>query len=155
MTATDVHLRLVPSLPGGMLGSRATAQPFRERLEAARKSGAHLVLDFGGHEATQGFVDELVGLLVLRHGRAVISQIEFRGCTSTVRGIVRFVLADRAAQWATSRNSKAVVAGGVTNRLANLPQPKDSSCVSRCPLGSSQDEDGVIQPALHQRDVHK
>lgn len=100
MTTTDVHLRLVPSLPGGMLGSRATAKPFRERLEAAWNSGAHVVLDFGGHEATQGFVDELVGLLVLRHGRTVISQIEFRGCTSTMRGIVRFVLADRAAQHA-------------------------------------------------------
>lgn len=100
---THVHLNLAPSFPGAMLGSRATAQPYRERLETAWKSGAHVVLDFDGHDATQGFVDELVGLLVLRHGRTVISRIEFRGCTSTVQEIVRFVLADRAAQYAQAQ----------------------------------------------------
>ena len=45
------------------------AAPIREELEITlAQVGAEVILDFSGISATQSFVDELVGMLVLRHG---------------------------------------------------------------------------------------
>jgi len=94
------HLSLKECVPGGFLGSRAKAQPIRRDMERVFDAGGEVVLDFAGVEATQSFIDELVGVLILQHGPSLIKRVNFRNCTKSMQGIVRFVLADRAAQYA-------------------------------------------------------
>lgn len=85
---------------GHLVGSRLAAAPLREDLEVAlAQQGAEVVLDFSGITATQSFVDELVGVLVLRHGPDVLARIIFKGCSDDVRAIIEFVAADRCDQY--------------------------------------------------------
>tara|TARA_R100001143_G_scaffold61272_1_gene61758 strand:+ start:384 stop:692 length:309 start_codon:yes stop_codon:yes gene_type:complete len=79
-------------------GIRATAVPYRDQIECALPNADSIVVDFSNHDATQSFVDELVGALVLRHGRPVLSKLIFENCTSQVKAIIRFVVQDRLAQ---------------------------------------------------------
>lgn len=83
-------------------GIRVTAVPYREQVEKALREAQSVTIDFGGYEATQSFVDELVGSLMLRHGREVVAKLVFENCPSEVKGIIRFVVRDRAVQLATS-----------------------------------------------------
>jgi hypothetical protein len=86
-----------------MVGSRMAAAPCREDLEITlAQVGAEVVLDFSGISATQSFVDELVGVLVLRHGPDILSRIVFKGCSDDVRAIIEFVVADRCDQYIKS-----------------------------------------------------
>ncbi|MBU1425225.1 MAG: STAS-like domain-containing protein [Gammaproteobacteria bacterium] len=88
---------------GHMVGSRMAAAPVREDLEITlAQVGAEVVLDFTGISATQSFVDELVGVLVLRHGPDILSRIIFKGCSDDVRAIIEFVVADRCDQYIKS-----------------------------------------------------
>lgn len=82
-----------------MMGRRQTALPLRERIEAVLSCGGEVALDFSGIEATQSFIDELVGVLVLKQGPTVLEQVLFKGCSESVIAIVRFVVADRARQF--------------------------------------------------------
>lgn len=85
---------------GHMVGSRMAAMPVREELEIAlAQAGAEVVLDFSGVTATQSFIDELVGVLVLRRGPDVLSNIIFKSCSDDVRAIVEFVVTDRCDQY--------------------------------------------------------
>lgn len=85
---------------GHLVGSRMAAAPVREELEITlAQVGAEVVLDFSGISATQSFVDELIGVLVLRHGPDILSRIIFKGCSDDVRAIIEFVAADRCDQY--------------------------------------------------------
>lgn len=95
---TEIQLRQIAA--GHMLGIRATAAPIRHRVESAISDGNEVVLNFNGVEATQSFVDEVIGALILRRGPSVLDRLVFQGCSDTVRAIVRFVAADRADQFA-------------------------------------------------------
>jgi len=80
------------------LGMRGSATPFRKQIENQLDGGSSVVIDFSGKEATQSFVDELIGSLVLRRGRAVISQMTFKNCPDDVKSIIKFVINDRFQQ---------------------------------------------------------
>lgn len=82
------------------LGSRPSAVPFRLQLEASLRLGQMVVLDFDGVEATQSFVDELIGVVVLKQGKSVLESVKFRGCSDDMKAIVQFVVSDRARQHA-------------------------------------------------------
>ncbi len=85
---------------GHLVSSRMAAAPVREELEITlAQVGAEALLDFSGISATQSFVDELVGVLVLRHGPDILSHIVFKGCSDDVRAIIEFVAADRCDQY--------------------------------------------------------
>jgi hypothetical protein len=58
-----------------------------------------VALDFSGVEATQSFIDELVGVLILKHGPDILDRLIFKACTENVRAIVEFVAADRCDQY--------------------------------------------------------
>ncbi|EKQ5877261.1 STAS-like domain-containing protein [Pseudomonas aeruginosa] len=83
-------------------GIRATAEPYRQQVEEALQEAGSVTIDFGGYEATQSFVDQLIGSLMLRHGREVLSKLVFENCSPEVKGIIRFVVKDRAGQLASS-----------------------------------------------------
>jgi hypothetical protein len=89
------------------MGIRALAVPIRQGAEIALHAGQEVVFDFSGVGATQSFVDELIGAIILREGPTVLSKIVFKGCSDDVRAILRFVTADRSAQFhrAPSRSS--------------------------------------------------
>lgn len=94
----QIHLNQLAH--GHLVGSRMAAAPVREELEVTlAQADAEVILDFSGISATQSFVDELVGVLVLRHGPDVLSRIVFKGCSEDVRAIIEFVAADRCDQY--------------------------------------------------------
>lgn len=83
-------------------GIRATAIPYRDQIEQLLPGVDSVVIDFGNQDATQSFVDELIGALVLRHGSQVMSKLIFEKCNSEVKAIIRFVVLDRIHQLSTS-----------------------------------------------------
>ncbi|MDN6857291.1 MULTISPECIES: STAS-like domain-containing protein [unclassified Pseudomonas] len=85
------------------LGMRATATPFRMEIERHLKLGEAISIDFSNKDATQSFVDELVGALILKHGRTVLAQLTFKNCSDDLKSIIRFVINDRVTQVETNR----------------------------------------------------
>ncbi len=81
------------------IGARALATPIRELVDAAMAQDQEVVLDFSDIRVTQSFVDELVGSMILRNGPSILSRLVFKGCAEDVRAILRFVTADRTAQY--------------------------------------------------------
>jgi len=91
---------------GRFFGMRHQALPARDEAERALLSGLGVELDFGGLDVTQGFIDELVGVLILRHGPGLLRRIVFKNCSQDTRAIIEFVAADRCEQHhTTSRRS--------------------------------------------------
>lgn len=79
------------------IGSRLRARELREELERLLVRADEVVLDFTGMKsATQSFVDELVGVLVLKYGPAVVARMVFKGCSNDIKEILGFVVSSRA-----------------------------------------------------------
>lgn len=78
------------------LGSRFRARELREELEQLVARTDEVVLDFSGMKsATQSFVDELVGVMVLKHGPDIINRLVFKGCSDDIKEILSFVVSSR------------------------------------------------------------
>lgn len=84
---------------GRFIGTRATASMLREQVEVVLAQGCEVAFDFGGVEATQSFVDELIGSLILRNGPDILSRIIFKSCSDDVRAVIEFVATDRCDQY--------------------------------------------------------
>ena len=91
------------------LSRRVGAIPIRSRLEVALNGGEDVTLDFDGVEATQSFVDELVGVLIVQKGPSVLQHIKFRRCSETMKAIVQFVVSDRTDQFISQLGRNMVV----------------------------------------------
>ena len=89
---------------GSMIGMRSSALPIRLRVEHALGAGQEVVINFTGVAVTQSFVDELLGALVLRDGPGIMQKIVLKGCSEEARGIIRFVVSDRAEQFVQARH---------------------------------------------------
>ena len=87
-----------------MIGMRSSALPIRLEIERALGAGKEVVVNFTGVAVTQSFVDELLGALVLRDGPSVMQRIVLKGCSEETRGIIRFVVSDRAEQFMHARH---------------------------------------------------
>lgn len=83
-----------------MMGMRQSALPLRTRIEEALQDGQSVTVDFTGVEATQSFIDELIGVLVGTRGPSILERLSFKGCSESVRGVLRFVVSDRARDFA-------------------------------------------------------
>jgi len=81
------------------LGTRYRALALREDLEKLLNTNGEVVVDFKDVEATQSFIDELLGVLVLERGPDLINRIAFRSCSENVKAIINFVVGDRIAQY--------------------------------------------------------
>jgi STAS-like domain of unknown function (DUF4325) len=95
---TQISFR--PFVKGQMFGARVSASPVRRRVEEALDHGGDVVIDFDGVKATQSFVDELIGVLILRKGPDVLKHLQFKSCSDDMRAIVKFVVSDRVEQYA-------------------------------------------------------
>ncbi|MBI3148365.1 MAG: STAS-like domain-containing protein [Betaproteobacteria bacterium] len=93
------HISINRYAHGHLVGARSTAAPLREQVEEALAGGGEMVFDFSKVEATQSFIDELVGVLILRHGPDVLARLVFKSCSDDVRAIIEFVAADRCDQY--------------------------------------------------------
>lgn len=98
------QISLTQHAQGRVIGARETAVPLRLRVEEALACGADVVFDFSGVEVTQGFVDELIGVQILKHGPNVLAQMVFNSCSEDTRAIIEFVAADRADQYRKARS---------------------------------------------------
>lgn len=96
---TNQLISLQSYAPTRMMGMRKSALPLREQIEQALAVGQDVSIDFTGVEATQSFIDELVGVIVARRGPGVMDQVVFKGCSSTVKAIIKFVVSDRASHF--------------------------------------------------------
>lgn len=71
----------------------AAAEVRRNRIVPALNQGERVVLDFSGVSlATQSFIHALVSDVLRTHGAKVLSSIEFKGCSSGIRGIIETVV---------------------------------------------------------------
>jgi len=98
------QISLIQHAHGRLIGARETAVPLRLPVEQALAVGAEVVFDFSGVEVTQGFVDELIGALILKRGPDVLAQMVFKACSDEVRAIIEFVASDRADQYRKTRS---------------------------------------------------
>ncbi|MBU3694074.1 MAG: DUF4325 domain-containing protein [Rhodocyclaceae bacterium] len=96
------HIALTQFARGHLVGARSTAMPLREQVEEVLAQGAEIVFDFASVEVTQSFIDELIGVLILRHGPDVLDRLVFKSCSDDVRAIIEFVAADRCDQYIQS-----------------------------------------------------
>lgn len=79
------------------LGSRYLARVLRKELERLLACAEEVVLDFAGMKsATQSFIDELVGVIVLSHGPDIVRRLVFKGCADDIKQILSFVVASRS-----------------------------------------------------------
>lgn len=80
---------------GQVVGSRFRALPIRDQIEELLKSNDRVGLDFAETSPTQSFVDEVVGVLVLERGAAILKQLVFLNCDEDAKSILHFVVSDR------------------------------------------------------------
>jgi len=87
-----------------MLGTRDVAEPLRAEVEKALESGSDRVrIDFSGLSVTQSFMDEFLGVLVLRYGPGIFRRVELTNCADDVRGIAEFVAGVRLRDYNNRR----------------------------------------------------
>ena len=99
MNTMRTHIPLIQHAHGRLVGPRLSAAPVRDEIEIALAHGTEVVLDFSGVEATQSFIDGLVGVLVLQNGPGVLERLVFKSCSDDVKAILQFVAADRCDQY--------------------------------------------------------
>jgi hypothetical protein len=84
---------------GRLIGPRLSATPIREAIKISLAQGEEVVLDFSGVEATQSFIDGLVGVLILQRGPDVLNHLVFKSCSDDVKAVLQFVADDRCDQY--------------------------------------------------------
>lgn len=82
------------------LGTRYRARELRGQLEELLVCADEIALDFTGMvSATQSFIDELVGVLVLKHGPDIVKRLVFKGCSEDIKAIIGFVVSTRSEDY--------------------------------------------------------
>jgi hypothetical protein len=85
-----------------MLGTRDVAAPLRTQVQEA--IDAHHVpvcVDFQGLLVSQSFMDEFLGMLILRNGPAILKMIVFENCHADVKAAIDLVATVRSRDHAT------------------------------------------------------
>jgi hypothetical protein len=93
----------------GTLGIRSAAIPLRQQVESAlRSSDGNICLDFTGLMVTHGYMDGLLGDLILRYGPSLFERVAFKGCSEDVQAVIQFVATTRAQDYKELSN-RAIV----------------------------------------------
>lgn len=77
------------------VGSRDRARELRNQVRALLRVHQEVTLDFSGLSASQSFVDELVGILVIEETPDVLNRVVFKACNPGLQAALEFVVADR------------------------------------------------------------
>jgi hypothetical protein len=75
-----------------ILGTRDVAAPLRKKVETALETGARSIcVDFSGLLVSQSFMDEFLGVLMLRYGPSILDQIVFKNCSDDVKAAIALI----------------------------------------------------------------
>lgn len=86
-----------------MLGTRDVATPLRDKVESALDASIGSVcVDFRGLLVSQSFMDEFLGVMILRRGPAVLDRVIFRNCNDDVKAAIRLVATIRTRDYEES-----------------------------------------------------
>ena len=80
-------------------GDRSRASLFCREIRDAFVTGGSIEFDFTGVDATQSFVDELIGRYVLEMGPDVLSRCSFKGCNEELVEIIKLVVSARISDY--------------------------------------------------------
>lgn len=76
--------------------NRFVAMPLRRELEEFLRDHDKIIISFKNiPDATQSWVDELIGKLILREGKLLLERVQFQNCTENLQELIRFVVVDR------------------------------------------------------------
>lgn len=81
------------------LGTRYQGRPLRAELEAALARHEEVSLNFSGLNVTQSFIDEMIGVLVLKNGPRILGKLVFEGCSEDVKSVIQFVVDSRVSDY--------------------------------------------------------
>lgn len=98
-------LSIAQHSPLRFFGTRFIGQQMRGELEALLDQNQNLEVDFTGLNATQSFIDEMIGVLVLRYGPAILQRLSFKGCNEDIQTILHFVVSSRLADHKASKQA--------------------------------------------------
>lgn len=101
----NAAMQLSGLVSGGFVGSRVSGVSLRHELEVRLDREGSVSVDFSGVEATQSFIDEFVGVLILEHGPAVLRRVSFLNCSENLKSIIGFVASRRARDYRLSASS--------------------------------------------------
>jgi hypothetical protein len=91
------------------LGTRSAAKPVRQQVESVLQSAqGDVCLDFEGITVTQGYMDELLGVLILRYGPSVLERVAFKACSEDVKAVIQFVANTRGRDFKELNNRAGV-----------------------------------------------
>ena len=76
-------------------GTRYTGALIRRQIEPILREDEEITVDFSDVGVTQSFIDEFLGVLVLRNGPDVLNRLVFVGCSDFVKAIIDFVVSSR------------------------------------------------------------
>ena len=104
---TTVRVNSDPAIFG--LGARVSAVPLRNQVESAlQNTSGDICLDFTGLRfTTQGYMDELLGALILRYGPSVLQRVAFKSCSEDVKAVIQFIANTRGSDY---KRKKAALA---------------------------------------------
>ena len=94
---TCKRLSRFSNIPTNNFSAAGSVRANCEEVQRLLASADEVVLDFTGMKsATQSFVDELVGVLVLKHGPDIVQRLVFKGCAEDIKEILGFVVSSRS-----------------------------------------------------------
>lgn len=102
----NTALTLAGYTQGQLLGSRQRGLGLRQELEGLLDQQPHVTIDFTGMNATQSFVDELIGVLVYHYGPDFLKRLSFKGCSDDVRTVIRLVVQERVKDYRARHHQK-------------------------------------------------
>ena len=80
-----------------MLGTREAAAPLRSQVQDAIDANRLPVcIDFRGLLVSQSFMDEFLGMLIIKNGPGVLQQVIFQNCHDDVKAAIEVVAAVRS-----------------------------------------------------------
>lgn len=86
-----------------MLGTRDVAAPLRDKVESALDNCPGAVcVDFRELLVSQSFMDEFLGVMILRRGPVVLDRVIFRNCNDDVKAAISLVAAIRTRDYEAS-----------------------------------------------------
>ena len=104
---TTVRVNSDPSIFA--LGTRGSAIPLRQQVEVAlQNTKGDICLDFEGITVTQGYMDELLGVLILRYGPSVLVRVAFKACSEDVKAVIQFVANTRGRDFKQRTDSVGI-----------------------------------------------
>jgi hypothetical protein len=86
-----------------MLGTRDVAAPLRDKVERALDtSEGSVCVDFRELLVSHSFMDEFLGVMILRRGPVVLDRVIFRNCNDDVKAVVQLVASIRTQDYGAS-----------------------------------------------------